>query len=554
MSLKIKILIAMVAAIVISNAGNLIVTLPEAEKEVLRITENYMEDITILSGSSIENEIKKNNGEIPDVETLKYLVGDVALHEVPSSYAYVVAADKTMIYHPTKGKIGLPVENDAVKQVISQMESGIRPETTVIKYDFKGVRKYAAFYVGKDMNFIVVVTADESEMLGGIDSMKTRGATYSAVIILVLAVISYLFMVFIFRYINHALREMDYMSQLDFTLEETYRKIPKDEIGSIIESVHKTKKSLKNMVIILQTKIEVLNEAVEAIESGSTHTSELIEQVDRAVNDIAKGATNQAEETSDATENVIAIGNMIASVSDKVSGLGKTSEEMVKSENTAKDTLDTLSQVNAQTKKAISKIYAQIQNTNVSAEQIKSAADVITDIASETNLLALNASIEAARAGDAGKGFSVVAEQIKILSEQSNTAAQQIAKIISNLLENSGTSVKVMEEVNEIIIEQNKEIEATQKDFKNVGNGIYKSIEDLKSIMSDVEHMNESKDHIVDSVQSLTAIAEENAAGAQETSASTTEVTTVMEEIRKKTEYLYSLSEEIMDEIEKFSV
>ena len=344
------------------------------------------------------------------------------------------------------------------------------------------------------------------------------------------------------------------MSQLDFTLEETYRKIPKDEIGSIIESVHKTKKSLKNMVIILQTKIEVLNEAVEAIESGSTHTSELIEQVDRAVNDIAKGATNQAEETSDATENVIAIGDMIASVSDKVSELGKTSEEMVKSENTAKDTLDALSQVNAQTKKAISKIYVQIQNTNVSAEQIKSAADIITDIASETNLLALNASIEAARAGDAGKGFSVVAEQIKILSEQSNTAAQQIAKIISNLLENSGTSVKVMEEVNEIIIEQNKEIEATQKDFKNVGNGIYKSIEDLKSIMSDVEHMNESKDHIVDSVQSLTAIAEENAAGAQETSASTTEVTTVMEEIRKKTEYLYSLSEEIMDEIEKFSV
>lgn len=554
MSLKIKILIAMVAAIVISNAGNLIVTLPEAEKEVLRITENYMEDITILSGSSIENEIEKNNGEIPDVETLKYLVGDVALHGVSSSYAYVVAADKTMIYHPTKGKIGLPVENDAVKQVISQMESGIRPETTVIKYDFKGVRKYAAFYVGKDMNFIVVVTADESEMLGGIDSMKTRGATYSAVIILVLAVISYLFMVFILRYINHALREMDYMSQLDFTLEETYRKIPKDEIGSIIESVHKTKKSLKNMVIILQTKIEVLNEAVEAIESGSTHTSELIEQVDRAVNDIAKGATNQAEETSDATENVIAIGDMIASVSDKVSELGKTSEEMVKSENTAKDTLDALSQVNAQTKKAISKIYAQIQNTNVSAEQIKSAAGVIADIASETNLLALNASIEAARAGDAGKGFSVVAEQIKILSEQSNTAAQQIAKIISNLLENSGTSVKVMEEVNEIIIEQNKEIEATQKDFKNVGNGIYKSIEDLKSIMSDVEHMNESKDHIVDSVQSLTAIAEENAAGAQETSASTTEVTTVMEEIRKKTEYLYSLSEEIMDEIEKFSV
>lgn len=554
MSLKIKILIAMVAAVVISNAGNLIATLPGAEKEVLRITENYMEDITILSGSNIENEIEKSNGEIPDTETLKYLVGDVALHGIPSSYAYVVAADKTMIYHPTKEKIGLPVENDAVKQVISQMESGIRPETTVIKYDFKGVRKYAAFYVGKDMNFIVVVTADESEMLGGIDSMKTRCATYSAVIILVLAVISYLFMVFILRYINHALREMDYMSQLDFTLEETYRKIPKDEIGSIIESVHKTKKSLKNMVIILQTKIEVLNEAVEAIESGSTHTSELIEQVDRAVNDIAKGATNQAEETSDATENVIAIGDMIASVSDKVSELGKTSEEMVKSENTAKDTLDALSQVNAQTKKAISKIYAQIQNTNVSAEQIKSAAGVITDIASETNLLALNASIEAARAGDAGKGFSVVAEQIKILSEQSNTAAQQIAKIISDLLENSGTSVKVMEEVNEIIIEQNKEIEATQKDFKNVGNGIYKSIEDLKSIMSDVEHMNESKDHIVDSVQSLTAIAEENAAGAQETSASTTEVTTVMEEIRKKTENLYSLSEEIMDEIEKFSV
>ena len=555
-SFKLKMMVILLIAIIVSNAGNLLFTLSGAEKEVLSKTESYMEDITVLCGSKIESSLTYNETILEEEKMLKDLVGDVSLDGIDSSYAYVVNSDGTMLYHPNAEKIGQPVENDAVKQILESLNNGVRLDSSVIKYDFKGVRKYAAFYVDEDMSFVVVVTADEKEMLHGVAQMKKKCALYTLLILALLMTVGYVIVNFALKYLNKAKEDVSKMSNLDFSVDSNHKqlKIPSDEIGDILKSVIDTKESIRLFVLSVQDKMAVLNNSISNISNQTGDTSELIDQVERAVGEIASGATHQAEETQEATNNVVSIGNTIDTITNQADDLKAKSEEMSRSEQIASKTLEELVSINVQTKEAIKNIYAQTLSTNESADKIRAAINVITDIADETNLLALNATIEAAHAGESGKGFAVVANHIKQLSEQSNSAAVQIAEIIKDLVKNSNESVKVMDEVNHVIERQTECLIETQKDFETVGVGMAESLAELEEITKYIEQMDVSKNHIIDSVQNLTAIAEENAAGAEETSASATEVSTVMESIKSEVADMYKFSESLKNEISKFKV
>ena len=143
----------------------------------------------------------------------------------------------------------------------------------------------------------------------------------------------------------------------------------------------------------------------------------MVEQVDRAVGDIATGATSQAQETQNATENVIAMGNMIEDTNAEAERLNGNAQQMKDSSDQAMQILKELNEINDRTKQSIEEVYTQTNITNESVQKIKEATVLIASIAEETNLLSLNASIEAARAGEQGKGFAVVASQIQKLAE-----------------------------------------------------------------------------------------------------------------------------------------
>ena len=167
--------------------------------------------------------------------------------------------------------------------------------------------------------------------------------------------------------------------------------------------------------------------------------------------DIASGATNQADETQSATENVITMGNMIEETNSVAEALHKNSKQMQESSNQAMSILKELMEVNDQTKLSIDEIYEQTNITNASAQKIKAATDIIASIAEETNLLSLNASIEAARAGEQGRGFAVVASQIQKLAEQTNSASGNIEEIVEALLNDSELVVETMTNAQGII-------------------------------------------------------------------------------------------------------
>lgn len=330
--------------------------------------------------------------------------------------------------------------------------------------------------------------------------------------------------------------------------------VRKDEVGNISRSVEQLKKELSVIISDVKTQSEELNQAAAYLHDRTRETSETISQVEKAVGEVAEGATNQAEETQNATDNVIRMGDMVEETAKEAETMHAGAQTMHTLGQVAYDTLHELNTINEEARKSIEVIYEQTYTTNQSAQKIKEATNLITSIAEETNLLSLNASIEAARAGEQGRGFAVVAAQIQKLAEQSNDSAKQIEMIISQLISDSDKSVETMNVVKDIMLKQSENVSKTDENFGQVLKGIEDSMQAINRITVKTGEMDKARVSVVDTVQNLTAIAEENAASTEETSASITEITSAVADISAKAEMLKVIADKMDESIAIFQL
>lgn len=516
------------------------------KEHLLEVEQNYLYDLANAYGVEIKDQIDViGYNTATNYNNLANTLGGVGIKGMDSSYAYLVAEDGTMLYHPTKEKVGKAVENDVVKDAVARLEAGETVETTVTQYDYHGERKYAAYHVTERGNCILVVTADEDEMLQIITSLMVMGVIGVVTLVLLCSVVAY---VYIGRIINPLIKVAGIVGKLadmDFAEDEGEKKLTarKDETGMMSRAVADLREQLKGVVSGLQTQSAQLFEASESLNKNASETAGTVEQVEKAVAEIADGASSQADETQKATENVIVMGSMVEETSLEVDHLIQNADSMRKASEEASATLSELEKINRHAREAIDVIYEQTNTTNESALKIREATTLITSIAEETNLLSLNATIEAARAGEQGRGFAVVAAQIQKLAEQSNESARQIENIIDVLISDSQKAVETMGEVKSIMDSQSENVEKTDAIFAQVKEGIASSVTGVEQIAEKTKKLDEARVNVVDVVQNLTAIAEENAASTEETSASVTEVSNIVYNISENASRLKEVAD-----------
>lgn len=530
----------------------LVVLISNGRKQIVNVTQNYLLDIAEAYGKELEGQEDK----LSDPGYLANLLNGVGLQGISSSYAYLVDAEGTMLYHPTADKIGKSVENSVVKSLVQDLKAGKKVAANVVTYDFKGAVKYASYYVSSTNAYILVISADEAEVLKPIRNMAIQGIIITCIIEVLAIVIGLLYAQRVTGPIKTITGMVNRFADMDFTKDEKEDIFSRrnDETGDMSRSIRKLREQMEKMILDIRKRSEELFAASDVLSKDSEETYGMVIQVEKAVSEIAEGATSQAGETQKATESVITIGNMVEETASEAGRLHDNTDVIKNLGSEANSTLAGLTEINRKTKEAIEIISRQTNTTNESALKIREATALITSIATETNLLSLNASIEAARAGEQGRGFAVVASQIQKLAEQSNESAKTIEHIVSALINDSEKAVHTMEEVKDVMEEQNTKVDKAGEIFEDVLRGIEVTIKGITTISDYTTKMDTARVKVVDVVQNLTAIAEENAAATEETSASATEVNNIIGNISDKAKDVRSIAENLHDTVEMFKI
>lgn len=370
--------------------------------------------------------------------------------------------------------------------------------------------------------------------------------------LLVVAIIISLYMAKSFTDpINAVAGSLDALSDGNFKKVEKYSS-RKDEFGLISRATNTLIEKLDDIVTNIKNSASLVGSSSDELSDMADQISKTAEDVSHAVMEIASGASQQADEIQSASDNVGRIGDAVGSVQSSSNDLTTLADKMKEASEISSTSLGSLQDSSAQMTAKIDDISSTIQATKDAVNNISEKVEGITSIATQTNLLSLNASIEAARAGEAGKGFAVVAEEIGKLAEDSKQMADDIRKEMEILLKQSEAAVDAAADVKN----GNTDQQIALGETLDAVNGM---LEDIRSTVGGVQLISEgadtcesSKNAVVDTMSALSAISEENAASSQETGASMQELSATVTTLAGSANDLKEIANKLNEEMKFF--
>lgn len=492
------------------------------------------------------------------VDELQNTITGMSTQGLDGAQMYLIGSSDitaaTYIFAPDPAMLGAPVEDEAQVQALQQMAD---VPTGFFTYRDKTMGRSILSYRNIPAVAATFIVCDSEK-----DFLKEINSLSNFILFLVILVfcISLVGVVLISKAISKDIESVTDvitdLGTLDITKTKALEKYKgrNDEVGLIADATKKLSSAVERTIRSLRRHSGDLQDGSGRLRENSESTLESIGQVDVAVHDIAQSATEQSDETKNATDSVKEIGVMVEETKEKTMQLKEASQSMQDSSKKAGEILKELGEVNEKTKEAVDAMYEQTAQTSHSADQIAKASELIASIATQTNLLSLNASIEAARAGDAGRGFAVVAGEIGSLASQTADTTKEINDIIQQLIDNSKRSIEAMDEVKKIIDKQNEYVQQTEEIFGSVEGEITNNLVSIDEISSTVQRLDDVRSSVVNVVESLSTIAETNAATTQETSASTSVVSNMMEEVSSIATQILNIADGVKKDIDVFKI
>ena len=522
-----KIIAMVILAIVISNVICMVFILESSKEQITDSTKHTMIDVINTTSKIVENEISNADTEDLDYDEYAKSLSDVKLEGIDSSYVYVVKNDGTMLYHPTQEKVGQPVENAVIKGVVQQLQDGTKPDTAVVEYVFNGTTKYSAYTILNNEN-ILVLTADESEALSGITVVTGVAIGISAIVVLLAIIICFIVGRRLMRPLVKVSTIIEEIANGDINADFGMVKESNDEIGLIIEKMKELTQSLGNIVGRIRNSSDTMSANSYELNDTSSQTLAANNEISKAVEDVAEGSTGMASSISKINENLEEMSRETKDINESVNEIRNQTTAVQDSSKIMNDKIKSMQDSSHKMDDGISAISKRIETVNTTVDKVSNIVSVIEEISSETNLLSLNASIEAARAGDAGKGFAVVAQEIRVLSDNTNTELENIKQIISSLVEECRYCVQASGTIVEDNAKQKEEIKAVLEEFSSLDEQIQRTAEKADEIEELVTAMIELNDDITKSSNSLTDVSAANAAATEEMNANIEELNAMM--------------------------
>ncbi|WP_053401519.1 methyl-accepting chemotaxis protein [Priestia koreensis] len=477
------------------------------------------------------------------VENIKETISSVKIGK--KGYPFITDDNGKIAFHPTL-KPGQSLNNEITNQLKSSTAEG------ELSYKLKGVAKHMVYATNPTTGWKVAGVMDQSESKEAASTIFNITFWITAIVFVIGSFCNY----FIIRSIILPLRRMiavtakvskgDLSEKIDVTVQ--------DEIGRLAGSFNHMIDSLRTLLTKINDSSQQLASSTEQLLASSEQTAHTTEEVTTAIQEVATGAEAQmtsAEESARAMEEISTGIQRIAESSSVVSesSLGAT-ENAKEGGDVIQTAIEQMKLIQASTQEGVS----IVKLLGSHSKEIDGILAVITQISDQTNLLALNAAIEAARAGEHGKGFAVVADEVRKLAEQSKTSATQIASLVSTIQGDTIKAVAIMEK-------GQKEAEFGFEAVNNAGQSFTKivhSIEEVtiqsESVAAISQQISAGSEEITASVEEVASIASEAAATTNEVAASAGGQLDAIQEITTSVQTLSSLASELQKTVDEFKM
>lgn len=350
--------------------------------------------------------------------------------------------------------------------------------------------------------------------------------------------------------INLSIKELAKVSKGDLTVE--FRTNRRDEFALLYGSCNDMLANIRGLIMEVESVYDALSVSLNKVNTSSTTFSETTKDIQTSVHEIETGVGEQTESATDCLNEMDSLFTKINVVNDNTNEIGSIAASTQVAINSGLTSMDNLNAKTKSTTDITDSVIQTIKELSVHSKNIGQIVNSINDIAEETNLLSLNASIEAARAGAAGKGFSVVATQIRKLADQCLASAGKISNIVTEITEATKEAVNTAQTAEEIVDEQVEAVAATAHSFQALKQHIEKLSEYLESIQSSSKDMETSGSSTLNSMENISAILEETLASVTSVANVTDKQSEALTSLDDASSQLMIRAERLGDAISKF--
>ncbi len=489
------------------------------------------------------------------VDNFTKLIKDVKINKI--GYFFLLDNEYNYLIHPTvtQDKNMKTISNGKFAYMVDAIEKNKTGTTGTIEANFEGVEKILG-YSKLSNGYTLLVNTSTAEVFAKRNDLLIITLSVTLISIIISIIIAFLLGIRISKPILITKEVLETTSNFDLSADKEFKlkSTSNDEITLMMQSLTKVRSSLRNIIYKLKNSSYKVNEDSLNISKAMKETSTSISDISRSVTDLAEGVFNQSKSVQEGA-------NVLDNLASKI-------DEVTNSSNIMKQSIYETNEVGEKSISSIKKLGEEIikntEMTNTIGTSIESLSqksnsigeitNVIKSIAYKTNLLSLNAMLESAKAGAYGKGFSVVAEEIKKLAYETNSSAKQIGDIILKIqkdIENTNTD---MNKVNVSNRELNSVIFTTKQDFEKILNSIANIVSQVSILENNIAAMNKDKDTVMASIQEISSITEESSASTEEISAAIEQQSAVIADITKMTEDLKILSQQLNSIVNEFKI